>query len=149
MTKDLSIRILKSGSCPSLSGKSKLTYEVASSDDGDLALRVATNTGGGFFSDEWLPLSAIEKAAHGSAKKGLTSTTLRPLFKGKSVNTAGFLLAVLKHEGAIHLQEGKTRLYEVGDFEGFLASMQTASNPRGKAPTPAKKAIQRPASKRG
>jgi len=153
MTKDVSIRILKSGSCPSLSGKSKLTYEIACSDDGDLALRVATNTGGGFFSDEWLPLSAIEKAAHGSAKKGLTSTTLRPLFKGKSVNTAGFLLAVLKHEGAVGLQEGKTRLYEVGDFEGFLAAsralMQTASNPRGKAPTPAKKAIQRPASKRG
>ncbi len=76
-----------------------------------------------------------------TAKKGLTSTTLHPLFKGKSINTAGFLLAVLKAEGAVQLQAGKTRLYEVGDFEGFLAATRalmqagiSARQHQGKAP---------------
>ncbi len=170
------IRIIKTASCPSLSGKSKLTYEIACSseavdDQSEIALRIATNTGGGFFSDEWLPLAAVEKIVTGStSKKGLTSTTLHPLFKGKSINTAGFLLAVLKHERAVQLQEGKTRLYEVGDFEGFLAAtralMQPVSaKPHGKAPAKpkavspaakepkavspaARKAIQRAASRR-
>jgi hypothetical protein len=169
----IAIRILKTGTCPSLSGKSRLTYEIACSSEAgdDLALRVATNTGGGFFSDEWLPLAAVEKIVTGSAsKKGLTSTTLHPLFKGKSINTAGFLLAVLKAEGAVQLQEGKTRLYEVGDFEGFLEATRgllkpVSEKPKGKAPKavspaakttapaakatpPARKSIQRAAAKR-
>jgi len=177
-TTDVAIRILKTASCPSLSGKSRLTYEIACSDNVDdqseIALRIATNTGGGFFSDEWLPLTAVEKIVSGSAaKKGLTSTTLHPLFKGKSINTAGFLLAVLKAEGAVQLQAGKTRLYEVGDFEGFLAATRAlmqpvsgkAAKPPGKAPKappshakavspaakaipPVSKAIQRAASRR-
>ncbi len=141
MTTDIAIRILKTASCPSLSGKSKLTYEIACSneavdDQSEIALRIATNTGGGFFSDEWLPLAAVEKIVTGATD--LTSTTLHPLFKGKSINTAGFLLAVLKHEGAVQLQAGKTRLYEVGDFEGFMESvrglMQVAPATKGKAP---------------
>ncbi len=74
----IAIRIIKTASCPSLSGKSRLTYEIACSDntvDGqsEIALRVSTNTGGGFFSDEWLPLTAVEKLVRGNtAKKGLT-----------------------------------------------------------------------------
>ena len=164
------IRIIKTASCPSLSGKSRLTYEIACSDtsaddQSEIALRIATNTGGGFFSDEWLPLTAVEKIVTGTtAKKGLTSTTLHPLFKGKSINTAGFLLAVLKAEGAVQLQEGKTRLYEAGDFEGFLAAtralMKATPAPKGKAAPakttppgakatlPARKTIQRAAAKR-
>ena len=118
---DPAVRLLKSGTCSSLSGKSKLTYQIGLMDETEPVLRIATNTGGGFFNDVWVALAAIEKVVHGTAaKKGLTSTTLHPLCKGKSVNTAGFLLAVLKHEGAIQLQEGKTRLYEVADFDAFL-----------------------------
>lgn len=150
----MSIRILKSGSCPSLSGKSKLTYEIACNDDdaSDLALRIATNTGGGFFSDEWIPLSAVEKVLHSAAaKKGLSSTTFHGTFKGKSVNTAGFLLAVLKHEGAVRPQEGKSRLYEVAEFDGFVDATRalmrpiSARSPKSvkAAAAPAKKAIQK------
>lgn len=153
---DPAVRILKSGTCPTVSGKSKLTYQFGCDDAGNVAMRIVTNSGGGFFSQEWLPLAAIEKALTG-AKDGLTSGTLRSIFKGKSVNTAGFLLAVLKAEGAVQPQEGKTRLYELADLDGFLArAMQPIADkpasPRGRAPktsaTPGK-AIQRLASKRG
>ena len=40
-----SIRILKTGTCPSLSGKSKLTYELGCDDRAGLQLRIAKNTG--------------------------------------------------------------------------------------------------------
>lgn len=159
VSSDPSVRILKSGTCPTVSGKSKLTYQFGCDAAGNVAMRIATNSGGGFFSDEWLPLAAIEKALSG-AKDGLSSGALRSIFKGKSVNTAGFLLAVLKAEGAVQLQEGKTRLYEVAEFDGFLAKVRELMRPasekapaaRGrapKAPATAGKAIQRPAAKRG
>jgi hypothetical protein len=41
----------------------------------------------------------------------VTSLNLRGQFKGKSVNTAGFLLAALKKEGLVQLKAGKSRLY--------------------------------------
>jgi hypothetical protein len=147
-TKDTSVRIIKSGSCPSVSGKSKVGYQVGCDDAGNLAVRIATNSGGGFFSDEWVPLTTIEKILQSSAtKKSLTSTTLRPIFRGRSVNTAGFLLAVLKHERAIRLQEGKTRLYEAADLDAFVQALQSHTLPvssktageKGKAGSAAKK----------
>jgi hypothetical protein len=155
---ELTIRVLKSGTCQSLSGKAKLTYQVGCDNEANLAVRVATNTGGGFFSDEWVPLTAIDKVVQSpAAKKGLTSTAFRSIFKGKSVNTAGFLLAVLSHERAVRRQEGKSRLYEVADYDTFRAGLhgamravsEKAAKAGGRATVPAKKGIQKSTARRG
>ena len=50
------IRILKIGSCESVSRKSTLTYHVGCMADGEIHLRIYANTAAGFFSQEWLPL---------------------------------------------------------------------------------------------
>ena len=129
MSKDVpsepEVRVLKSAGCPSVSGKSKLTYEIGLQGETDPVIRIARNSGGGYFSDEWLPLAAIQKVLAGrGADKGLTSNAFRGTYLGKSVNTAGFLVAVLKAEGVIRPREDKARLYEVADWDGFVASIQ-------------------------
>ena len=55
------IRVLKIASCPSLSGRSSLTYHLGISPDSDIKLRVFANSGGGFFSREWISLKAIQQ----------------------------------------------------------------------------------------
>ena len=44
------MRVLSTGTCDTLSGSSKLTYHIGCMPDGEIYLRVHSNTGGGFFS---------------------------------------------------------------------------------------------------
>ena len=53
------LRILKTGNCPSLSGKSKLTYHIGCTSEFEIQFRVFSNTGSGFFSNEWVSLNSI------------------------------------------------------------------------------------------
>ena len=70
---DDSIRVLSTGTCDTLSGSSKLTYHIGSLPDGEIYIRVHSNTGGGFFSQEWISLSdiltALKKRPEGSPSR--------------------------------------------------------------------------------
>ena len=96
---DDTMRVLSTGTCETLSGSSKLTYHIGCMPDGEIYLRVHGNTGGGFFSQEWISLqdilTALKKRPDG---RPITSILLNPLFRGRSANTPGFLMAVLLHE---------------------------------------------------
>lgn len=153
MTKELSVnrdvRILRSGSCPTLNGKSKLTYEIGAKSASEIALRVTACSGGGFFSREWVSLTSIGRVIQLAGKAGLTSFSFRNVFVGKSVNTAGFLLAVLRQEGAVQLRADKSRIHEPGDFNGFVAGLRDlvqagddqAPVPKGRAVPAARKGV--------
>lgn len=54
--------VVKSATCSSLSGKSDLSYQIACDSDNEIYFRIVDNTGNGFFSCEWIAISAIEKA---------------------------------------------------------------------------------------
>jgi hypothetical protein len=112
-------RILKTGTCPSLSGKSTLTYHLGRDAKNALFLRIHANTGGGFFSREWVAWKAIQSVLE-KHPQPFTSIALHPLFRGKSANTPAFLLAVLKTEGLLRQLKGKQRSHEVMDFKAFL-----------------------------
>jgi hypothetical protein len=122
---DDSMRVLAIGTCDTLTGSSRLTYHIGSLPDGEIYLRVHSNTGGGFFSDEWISyqdvLRALEKRPAG---KAITSILLHPLFKGKSANTPGFMLAVLLHEKVIRSMQGKLRRHELMDTSVFTAKVE-------------------------
>ena len=111
---DDTMRVLSTGSCDTLSGSSKLTYHIGCVPDGEIYLRVIGNTGGGFFSQEWISLrdilTALKKRPEG---KPITSILLNPLLRGKSANTPGFLLAVLLHEKLVRSMQGKLRRHEL------------------------------------
>lgn len=108
MNTEPEMRILKVENCPSLSGKSTLTYQIGCTPEAEIQFRIITNTGTGFFSNEWVSLEAMLQSFAG--KPSFTSAVLYPLFRGKSVNTHGFMLAVLRHEGLVKAQ-GRNETY--------------------------------------
>ena len=135
VTTEPDIRILKVATCPSLSGKSTLTYQVGCNAESDIQFRVITNTGGGFFSKEWITLDTILEAFNERKKdKPIVSLLLYPLFQGKSLNTPAFLLAVLKHEGLVIPLEDTPKHYTQLPSDAFMAEvkklMQTAIDPK-------------------
>ena len=129
------VRIIKVGTCLSLSGKSNLNYHVghaiADTEDSATAaaadsimFRVNTNSSSGFFSREWVAMSKIQQELDKvPSGHGITSFTLFPIFTGRSQNSPGFLLAVLLNEGLVtHLPE-KQRSYGRLPDAGFIAEM--------------------------
>ena len=118
------MRIIKVASCLTCTGKATLTYHVGNSANNEISFRVYSNTGGGLFSAEWISLNAI-KSALDNAIQPITSFTLNKLFKGRSTNTPGFLMAVLKGEGLVRNLEGKIRGYEQIDSTAFMAEVKS------------------------
>ena len=139
MTSDL--RVVKTGSCPSLSGTSKLTYEIACGPAAELHVRIATSTGAGVFSRDWVAWDDLQRVLEKNAPRPITSHTLAPIFRGLSVNTAGFLLAALRSEGLVRPMQDRRRCYELQDATAFFAGLQSLMGP---ASTAAKKALPRP-----
>jgi hypothetical protein len=94
------IQVIKEATCPTSSGKSTLGYQVGIDDSGAIHLKVSSNDGGGFFSNEWVAFTDIQAAVQAWPEdQGITSMALRKIFRGKSANTPGFLIAVLCAEG--------------------------------------------------
>ena len=102
---DTDIRIQKEQTCPSLSGKSKLTYSIGCTPESDILIRINKNSGEGKFNGQWIGLDTILNLID-QAEKPFTWSVLVHTFKGQSVNTAGFIMAALKHEGLVQNLEG-------------------------------------------
>ena len=115
-------RIIKIATCTTCSGKATLTYHFGCTTDNQVHICIVANSGGGFFSEEWVPLKGIQEALD-KAPHPVTAFPLKKLLIGKSVNTPGFLLAVLKHEGLVKLLEGKIRGYEKLDAAPFITEL--------------------------
>lgn len=71
-------------------------------------IRITSNDNDGLFSNEWIMLDDIVKCLEPLAKlSGFPSKQLVPLFKSKSSNNAGFLSAILRHEGVFGVVDKK------------------------------------------
>ncbi|NBQ68684.1 MAG: hypothetical protein EBU46_07580 [Nitrosomonadaceae bacterium] len=122
---DPSIRILKVATCPSLSGKSTLTYHIGCNAQSDIQFRIVNNTGGGFFSKEWIALDTILNIFDQQPdNKPIVSLLLYPLFQGKSLNTPAFLLAVLRQEGLVCQLQDHPKHYERISSDAFMAEIE-------------------------
>jgi len=117
---DASIRQLKTATCNSLTGNSTLTYQIGCQSDNSIYLRITGNSGGGFFSNEWISLDHALQALEEGPENELTAISLYPLFRGKSVNTPSFLMAVLKHLKLVQTITGKIRHHDLLDPKPFL-----------------------------
>jgi hypothetical protein len=128
-SQDSAIRILKDDTCPSLSGKSTLTYHVGCNAKSELLFRVYENSGSGFFSSEWISINKIKQVSDKvPSDQAITSFILNPLFTGKSVNTPSFLFAILKQEGFVQPSKAKPRCYERIDPKRFIAEITALMN---------------------
>ncbi|WP_288074782.1 hypothetical protein [Pseudomonas sp.] len=128
---DALIHVVKSGSCPSLTSRSTLGYELGLKDESELYLRLVSNTGSGFFSKEWVPCSVIEQLINGSAE--LTSTSFKAIFPNKSVNTGGFVMAVIKHLGLLQVNGQNSRWHEHVKESSFAQVLIEARMPEEEA----------------
>lgn len=117
-------RILKIAACPSLSGRTAITYHLGCRDKDDVCFRIWDTSGKGVFSKEWVCATDIQRVL--GQCESIYATSLLPVFKvGRSVNTAGFLLAALKHEGLVALSPDEAHRYVRMQSEQFIA--QTAA----------------------
>jgi hypothetical protein len=112
------IQTIHEGRCESLSGRSTLTFAVGRHPETNaLHLRIAGNTGGGMWCDEWIPGSEIDAVVMGDPE--LTSRSFQVLKPGRSTNTAGFVMAAIKSMGLIRNNAENTRLHEHVPTETF------------------------------
>ena len=124
-TTELPLRILKIARCPTVSGKSTLTYHVGCTAESVIKLRLYGNSGNGFLNQDWIPWTAIQARLEPQlGATSFTSQVLHSLFNGKSLNSPGFLMAVLKAEGVVRVSTVKRRCYEPVKGSGFLAEIE-------------------------
>ena len=124
--KNANVRIVKVAECSSLSGKSMLGYFIGTDGSKSILLKVTANSGGGYFSSEWVGLDDIQATiAKSPSDKPLTSYCLSPLFKGRSNNSWGFLWAVLLAEGLVTLLPEKDAGYAKCDAAEFIKAVGT------------------------
>lgn len=133
------IQILKTTTCSSLSGKTKLTYQVGLAGKGDVRFRITGNSHSGCFSPGWTGLKDVLSAFDAIPKdESITADALMSLYRGVSANTPFFIFAALKNEGLVKSSETSKRRYDRVDPKPYLAAIQapgeakddTASKPR-------------------
>ena len=136
------MKILKTSSCKTLSGKSTLTYQIGSTPDSIIHLRISKNSGGGFFSDEWLSLDDILRVLKDRPRESpVMSHFLTPILKGKSANTSGFILAMLTHLNLLRPLPKKKRVHELLDAKPFLDQVNQLMASEGNTGGTVKKAL--------
>ena len=119
------IRVIKSDTCPSLSGRSTLTYQIGASPESAISIRLFANSGGGFFNRDLIEFQTLQEVLKKrTGANPVTSSAFGELFPGKSVNTTGFLLAVLKHMALVKPLPDRPRCYEFVDSGPWLAEME-------------------------
>ena len=129
--KEQEMRILKTGECPSLSGKSTLTYQIGCNGDKEVYIALTGNSGKGIFNKDWFALDEIYTLLANQEK--VTSGSLHELFDGRSSNSAGFILAVLLKEGLVKVSAGNKHYDIVGQAEfGKILQGLTEDAPEGK-----------------
>ena len=149
---ETAVRVLKRGTCPTLSKKSTICFEIGVDSRGDAQLHVVDNSGGGSFSDDWVRFKDIQSALD-RAPKGtpVTSYLLNPLFRGVSQNTVGFIWAVLVQEGIVVPSATTKRRYDRVEPTAFLAQVRdlmegktasAAGEKKSKKPAAAKASVE-------
>lgn len=128
------LKTLQTSKCRTISDKSELTYNIAIDDKGSFQVRINNNTGGGYWSKEYVSFDAIVKTLNAVPDdSAITSIHLVKLYKGKSSNTPGFLLAVLLKEGVLTGFQGKKRQYALDDtgLQKFLVKIEKLKSSNG------------------
>jgi hypothetical protein len=128
------IETIHTGECFSLSGKSTLTYAIGRHpEDQSLHLRIVANTGGGIFCDEWASGADIDAIVQ--SHPVLISRSMGELHAGRSINSGGFVLAILKHLGLVRVNAENSRHHEMVPGTTFEQVALSAMNQADKRKT--------------
>lgn len=124
------IRILKIGTCPSLSGLSDLSFTVGipvdSKDIADACLRISGNSSSGKWNGDSIPISRIDHLLSALPQdQSFTAAAFNPLYPNASSNSPGFMAGICLHLGLIS-RVSNSRAYVRDSGEMFWAEMETA-----------------------
>ncbi|GAB3656450.1 hypothetical protein [Ramlibacter alkalitolerans] len=100
------------GECPSISGRSTLTFQIGrnpTDTTGERLFRISDNTGKGMWCKGWAAVSEIDALL--SKTEDISARTFNDVHPGKSINTGGFILAVLKNLDVVKPKE-ESRCHE-------------------------------------
>ena len=133
------MHVLKESTCPGLSGKTTIDYEIGIEKDQSLWIRLVKSSGGGFHWTKPVPMAAIKEHLE-KAPQPFTSYALHGPFAGRSVNTTSFLMAVLKHEELVRPDAEKPLSFVCDDLDArerkLRARLKKASKPAKQAAAP-------------
>jgi hypothetical protein len=122
------LRIIKKSTAPKLSPRAKgsLTYHVGYNDNSkSFHFRITANSGGGFFSNEWVALNDILDIIETiSPDKPFKAIIFKSLYQSKGSNNHGFLAAALRSESLLLPVEKQLMSHTLGDTKGIKAAMQ-------------------------
>jgi len=120
---------IRKGSAPKLRDQTQLIhYAIGKSNDVDV-IQLVSNTNNGLFSDELLPIESIQQYLSGRGELAtFTSRIFHPLFSKSSNNNAGFLGAVLRHEGILKAADKKQFKHQLAVKSDEILNHLTAAN---------------------
>jgi len=99
-TPEIIFESIYTDSAPKLRNREHLVHYELGKSGKKHGIRITSNDNDGLFSNEWVMLDDIATCIEPLAKiDNFPSNKLTPLFKSKSSNNAGFLAAILRHEG--------------------------------------------------
>ena len=131
-------KILKTATTPSLSGACDLQYQLGLNESGDLAIRIHSSSGTGLYSHQWISLNGSWQCLNDWDHGPVTAMALFPIFRNRSVNTAGYSLSVMASLGLLTPSKEKTRHFDLVDDDRFAAIVAdlkaTHSSPRKRKP---------------
>ena len=139
------IEICSTRKTSTISNKSQLTWHSGKDEEANQYIRIWVNSGNGYFSNEWIPVTEIIEILVKHEAEPFTSIVFSDLFTGKSVNTPSFLSAALLDAGLLKLAEGTKRKFV---YTGKNLAVDKASSRRNAPRKPAtKKAVRKTAMK--
>lgn len=87
-----------------------------------LFIRIAGNEGGGYVSDEAVPVDAIRRCVEACSGELLQATALKPAFVGRSSNNWGFLRTILVHEQLLRRDPDRPHLAaDTGGWDEWMS----------------------------
>lgn len=99
------IEVLYEGQCPSLTGRSVLSFQLGRDpQSNEPHLRILRNSGKGMWAKSWAAVGHIDAIL--AKADQVSARTFHDVHPGKSINTGGFILAILKDLGVVRPKEG-------------------------------------------
>lgn len=123
-----SVWLLKESTAPKLGARAEgsINYNVLANNERQLLfIAITGNKSGGYFSKERVDMTKIEACLDTtSSAKPFPSKTFKEAFVGRSSNNAGFLVAVLRHEGLLAAApEAETQHVRSGNWPAWKKAM--------------------------
>jgi hypothetical protein len=112
VVEDQVFEIIFEAECASLTGRSRLTFQAGrlKGSNGALHIRLVKNSGKGMFCKDWASIESIDAIV--ARADAITARTFNAVHPGKSINTGGFILAVLNDLGVVQAKDDNSRHHE-------------------------------------